>query len=322
MRPNRLALGLAGGATSLFFLWLVFRRADLEPAWETLQDADLANVLLAAAIVQGVYVAQALRWRTLVGAVVSFGRFLRLVLAGVGTNNVLPLRLGDLLRARWLAARGDLPSGRALGSVVRDRAADVVVLVAMLIVTLPLAGGGRWVDNLVVAGLLLLVVIAAAVAAAALYTRRRPRERLAARNRLRWAARDTLDELSASISLVRILRVLLLSVAAWCTWALTAQVVCMALDIGVAFADVLFATAVINLGVAIPSSPGFVGTYQWLAVAALGTAGVGADSALAFALLMQAVWYVPTTLVGAPLALLEVRHDALRRRERARVALA
>ena len=28
-------------------------------------------------------------------------------------------------------------------------------------------------------------------------------------------------------------------------------------------------TAVINLGVAIPSSPGFIGTYQWLGVSAL-----------------------------------------------------
>ena len=65
----------------------------------------------------------------------------------------------------------------------------------------------------------------------------------------------------------------------------------------------VFITAVVNLGVAIPSSPGFVGTYQWLAVAGLGVVDVARDEALAFSFLLHASWYVPTTLVGGFLAL-------------------
>ena len=93
----------------------------------------------------------------------------------------------------------------------------------------------------------------------------------------------------------------------------------------------MLVTAVINLGVAIPSSPGFIGTYQWLAVSSLALFGVGATEALAFGVLMQAVWYVPTTLVGGALLLrrasnaasraaspapsgLEARMDEMRRR--------
>jgi uncharacterized membrane protein YbhN (UPF0104 family) len=71
---------------------------------------------------------------------------------------------------------------------------------------------------------------------------------------------------------------------------------------------------VINLGVVIPSSPGFVGTYEWLAVAALGVVGVDGDVAIAFSLLMQAVWFVPTTLVGGAIAVREVHRDARRAR--------
>jgi uncharacterized membrane protein YbhN (UPF0104 family) len=62
--------------------------------------------------------------------------------------------------------------------------------------------------------------------------------------------------------------------------------------------DALFVAAVMNLGVAIPSSPGFVGTYQWLGVASLGLLGVADDEALAFAILLHASWYLPTTLLG------------------------
>ena len=58
-----------------------------------------------------------------------------------------------------------------------------------------------------------------------------------------------------------------------------------------------------NLGVAIPSSPGFIGTYQWLAVSALGLLGVARIEALAFGILMHATWYVPTLVIGGVLLL-------------------
>jgi uncharacterized membrane protein YbhN (UPF0104 family) len=62
--------------------------------------------------------------------------------------------------------------------------------------------------------------------------------------------------------------------------------------------EALFVAAIMNLGVAIPSSPGFVGTYQWLGVASLGLLAVDDDEALAFSILLHASWYVPTTLLG------------------------
>jgi len=62
--------------------------------------------------------------------------------------------------------------------------------------------------------------------------------------------------------------------------------------------DAMFVAAVMNLGVAIPSSPGFVGTYEWLGVASLGLLGIASEEALAFSILLHACWYVPTTLAG------------------------
>jgi uncharacterized membrane protein YbhN (UPF0104 family) len=57
-------------------------------------------------------------------------------------------------------------------------------------------------------------------------------------------------------------------------------------------------TGVLNLGIAIPSSPGFVGTYQWLSVAALGLFDVDPTHAVAFSVLLQSLWLIPSTLGG------------------------
>ena len=134
-----LAIGIA---SSVFFLWLVFRNADLHQVWHVLKGADLGLVLLADDRDAG-RVRRAGRPLAPIADVLelSVRRFYALVLAGIGANNVLPLRIGDLLRARWLATSADIPTGRALGSVFRDRACDVIALVVALVVSIPAVGG-------------------------------------------------------------------------------------------------------------------------------------------------------------------------------------
>lgn len=305
---------LAGGiASSGFFLWLVARDADLDAVWRALRGADLGRVALAAVVVQAVYLAQGARWRLIADAMhLSVRRFYALVLGGIGANNLLPLRIGDILRGRWLAKAAPMPTGRAFGSVFRDRASDVVVLVLGLAVAIPFVGGAAWVARIAFGGVALIAVILLLLLAAVIYTRVRPRARRGARSRLRRLLRDALDEIASPMGRRRLVPALALSAVAWGFWALSAVLVCSSLGVTLSPAEAVFVTAVVNLGVAIPSSPGFVGTYQWLAVAALGVAGVDGDVAIAFSLLMQAVWFVPTTLVGGVIAVREVHRDAAR----------
>ncbi len=316
-RLRVVAFVVVGIVSSALFLWLVLREADPHAVWVALRHADLGDVVLAALVMQTVYVAQATRWRLIAGTPeVSVRRFYALVLGGVGANNVLPLRIGDLLRGRWLASRARIPTGSALGSVFRDRACDVLVLVAALVASIALVGDAAWVLRIVVGGLVLVAVLAVFLLGAIVYTRTRPRARLTDRGRLRRFARDTIDEVASPIGRRRLAWALVLSCCAWGAWALAAGLVASSLGIDLSAADAVFVTAVVNLGVAIPSSPGFVGTYQWLAVAALGVVGVDGDVAIAFALLMQAVWFIPTTLAGGVIAVREVHRDAVAVRSR------
>ncbi len=222
-----------------------------------------------------------------------------MVVAGVAVNNVLPGRVGDLLRARWVS-RGAYAYGRGLATVVLDRGFDILALVAFLLVSLPFVTDQGWVDRIVVGSVLVLVMLWRAVLAAARsYTRRRPRSRRVHRRLPRRFLRDTLEGLADPLSAERGLVWFGISVAAWSTWAVAAILVGRAVGVELSVVDAIFVTAALNLGVAIPSSPGFVGTYQWLGVSALALFGIGREAGLAFAICMQAVWFVPTTIVGA-----------------------
>ena len=76
--------------------------------------------------------------------------------------------------------------------------------------------------------------------------------------------------------------------------------------------------AFIGLGVSLPSSPGFIGVIQAATVLALSFFGVAKADALGFSLLLHASQFVPVTLWG--LLLLVVEHVSLKEVGRVRGA--
>jgi uncharacterized protein (TIRG00374 family) len=297
-----LAVGLP---VSAVLLVLAVRGAHLGDVTDAIGDADLGLLAAAVAAIAAVYVVQAARWHVVSRSGLSFAHHFGLVLAALAVNNVLPGRIGDVLRARWLAVDARLPGGRALATVVVDRGTDLAVLAVLFVATVPFATRAQWIDRIALGGLVALALLAAGWLAARAYARRRPAHRAGGRSRgrIRRIARDLLDGIEQGAGVATLVRALLLGAVAWGAWALAAWLVARSLGISLGLAEVLFLSAAMNLGVAIPSSPGFVGAYQWLAVSALAVYDVERAPALAFAILMQATWYVPTTLVGGAIAL-------------------
>jgi uncharacterized protein (TIRG00374 family) len=94
----------------------------------------------------------------------------------------------------------------------------------------------------------------------------------------------------------------------FCTWfcmSLALYMVILALGISVPFRYIPFVCALLNMGLTIPSSPGYVGVYQFLLVYLLSIFGVPKHEAFAASVLYHASWYVPYTLIGFLLLLRE-----------------
>ena len=298
MTRGRVLLALGGVAISAVFLWLAFRDADVDEVRAALSDARIGLVLLAVGVLGCGYLLQSVRWMSIATAPqLGLRHFFAMLLAGLAANNVLPVRIGELVRAGWLSRDAPMPGGRALGTVALDRACDVVALVVFLVVGLQVVPASDWLKRLVVGGFLALVVIAAVLVFARIYTRSRGETRHD-RGRVRKIVRDTIDMLAQPIGRRRAAFWLALSLGAWSLSSLASLLVARSLGIELTPLEAVFVTASLALGVAIPSSPGYIGTYQWLGVASLGLLDIPVNEALAFAILMQATWFVPTTLVG------------------------
>ena len=295
----RTLVALLGIPIGLVFLWLAVRNADLDAVWDTMRAADSGLVALAIATFGVVYLLQAVRWRRIAATFsVSVARFYEMTVSGIAVNNVLPGRVGDFLRARWLGLAARMPYGKAFGTVILDRAFDLVVLVGLLIVGIAAVASSEWLAQLAAAGAVVILGVVGVLVFSRAYIGRRDRDRHD-RGLVRRLVRDTVERLAEPLGRRHLVVWLGLSLAAWGMWAVAALLVARSLDIELSLTEALFVTAVLNLGSAVPSSPGYVGTYEWLGVASLGLLDVDHEPALAFTILLHAAWYVPTTLFGA-----------------------
>ena len=290
-----------GFPLSAVFLWLSVRGTDLDRVWEIIDGGRPAPLVATVGCIALMYWFQAVRWRRIARARLPLRSMYAMLVAGLAVNNVVPGRLGDFLRAHWISRATHVPGGRGLATVLLDRGGDLVVLAASLFVCLPLVSSAAWVDRLAVVAVGLAALFIMVVVAAHLFTRRRGNRSEGHQNLVRRLMRDTVDGLSEPMSVRDVAIALGLSVAAWLAWASAAMLCGRAIGVEIGPVEALFLAGVVNLGVAIPSSPGFVGTYQWLVISTLALYGIGRDEGLAFALVFQACWYIPTTVVGAVL---------------------
>ncbi len=297
-QANRLRQ-VAGIGFSSVFLYLALRRVHWLESWSAMLHSD--GRLLALGLVWGllVYLLFAVRWRVLLrreGGLPLDKAFAYLML-GYFANIILPLRLGDVVRA-VLAGRGrKISVSLVLGSVVLERLLDLTVIILLALalsqvvpLTPVLRSSLLLMGSVTLFALLFLALLTfyqekLAVLAEALpgFIPRRPLEYVLGLMTRFAQGGETLRNPT------QLLEVLGLSVLSWvCAGAWTICYVA-AFHQSVPWYAGLFVLVLVNLGGAIPSSPGAVGVYHWLAMQALSLWVTDANVRAAYALTTHAL---------------------------------
>jgi uncharacterized membrane protein YbhN (UPF0104 family) len=124
--------------------------------------------------------------------------------------------------------------------------------------------------------------------------------RLPARLRTRadGIAMSGLDGIAGVFRPRRAFGFLMLTVVIWAIEVLIVFITARAVGLDLALGNALFVLLAIAVGTMVPSSPGFVGTYEFFGVAALGLIGITGSAALACILLQHLVTLVGSSLIG------------------------
>jgi glycosyltransferase 2 family protein len=303
---------LVGIALSLGLLAWFFYSQDLKGMGAAIRDANLAWIVPAVAVYfVGVWL-RAMRWRILMApfAPVPTARLFSVILIGFAVNNVLPLRLGELVRTFLLKRSHGVPIAASLATVLLERLLDVAALCAIMTLVLILVPLDGWVLALAsfaalvaagaVAGLLLLLVLPRALVHRLLDVGVLLAERLGPR--VGALLRSFIDGVRALEDPRAVVSVGVLSVGCWVfeLGLYSCMMVAFGFDSGVL--SVAAGMVVANLATALPSSPGYVGTFDVpLQLLLTETFGVAEAVAGSYTLVTHAVLLVPVVVVGLAL---------------------
>ena len=114
-------------------LWLL-RGVDLLEVWRHVRSADRASMLGGLVFVALTYVARAIRWQYLLAPLghTRFRNAFRTTVIGFAVLSLLPLRVGDVLRAYLLARKEGLTTSATLATVALERILDLMAVLALL----------------------------------------------------------------------------------------------------------------------------------------------------------------------------------------------
>ena len=283
-----------GLALSLLFLGLALRNVEWAGVWDSWRGARPDLLLLGTALLAGSWVVAAVRWRVLLAAVPALRvrDTFAYITIGYLANTVLPLRLGDLARASLLGRKQNAGISRALGSIAVERLIDVLMLVALTLALMRVLE----IPDPIRAGLSGMVAIALAglVGLMAVSLNRRHLPRLGALlakgvpRRLAERVTTLLGNFSSGADVLHrpagFLAVVLLSAGVWLAAGLGTLAWVAAFHLEVPWYAGFFVLVMVNLGSAIPSSPGYIGVYHYLAVLALSLWTPDRNAALAYAI--------------------------------------
>ncbi len=290
------------------FLYALFSQFDLRQTMLSVRRAQPSLLIIGIILMVMDYLLRGARWRIWERSLSYWGSF-QLILIGLMGNNVLPARLGEILRAHCTAAKTSDDRGRttAVASIAAERILDGLILAVYglaCIALVPVDRRLRWglfLVSLAFAGLTLGLVLG-------IRLHERIRSLILAAHR-KFPGHVTGYALEKAIQFVdgllplgtlpRMLAAITATVVIWGIEIGSYYLVGLAVWDGMTVRAALLFLVVVNFASLVPFTIGGIGTIEAVAPVFLISSGISPYPALAMVLLQHTGQYLFTTITGA-----------------------
>ena len=276
----------------------VLKNAGLHQIWGEIGHMHWAWVSLAVACDITVYLLHGWRWKLMLRPIaqVPFLQTLEAIYVGLFTNEVFPLRAGELIRCFLLSKSTELPLSVTFASALIERLFDGVWLITFFLFCLRL----HRMPRVLVSGgyvLAVLLVLLAAVLGYAMYARKQSLDLVFGLSWPKW-----FNTLIADLHLIGHSRYLYFSFFVSGLY-LSAQMLPIyafvrAYNLHVPWTASFMAMVLLRLSSVIPQAPGNIGSFHWVAARSLMMFGVDNQLARRFTIVLWAGVTVPLIVIG------------------------
>ena len=315
--------------TGILLLIIFALTIDIGEMWNTLKKANYIVIVPGLlAYFLGVWF-RTLRWQVLLAGIdkIKIRTLFPIVVIGYMANNILPFRLGELIRGYYLKNKKGVPTATALSTIFVERIMDGLALILILAASstsVPFDGIFSRLSQItkldetfllviftfpfaILFGLLIAIALNGPQSMRIFghLTSRLPKNLARSINKL---TEDMVAGLHSLRNWKMTCKALLLSLPIWILEAVLFHSVLVSLgilpiDSGVwhIFASAASITAITNIGASIPSMPGGIGLFEMIAretLMVIEPTSISRSEAAAFAALTHLCLIVPIVLLG------------------------
>ncbi len=301
---NKIGLILSLGISCIAIFWLI-HKVNWQEFQQAVSQVNYYWLLFAALIYLLGFLPRGLRWQLMLSTIqkVTLSDSIQVVVLGYAANNLLPFRLGEIVRAYIMGKKNDISKITCLASIATERIIDGIVIVSllglsMISLTSTIQQAESLKQILLTGGLLFLSAVFCLILVLVFS------ERILGvwKKLLGQVGLAQLEKVIQSLSFLRtkkiLVQVLALSGVVWLLEGAMFVLILWVMGFENPVATGYFCLGIINLTILIPSAPGYVGVFQAASVFAFLALGYSESSGLAYGLIIHLAQYVPVTIIG------------------------
>ena len=287
---------IAGIVISVGGIYWAFWDFKFHEFANSIQEVNYIYLLFATLFLWASVWLRALRWRWLfrINTMPTTASLYRAELMGYFGNNILPLRLGELMRAYLIGREWNLSKKYVFGTIVLERILDflsLIVFAFLLILFYPLEESLReyiiWRGGISLVAIMIFIIILHRI------------KTIKINHKILNSLKDIIEGL-LSINKKALFPVIAASLFIWGIYYLDVYLLQYAFGFNLSFPQALMVLVLSSLALAIPSAPGMIGTFHAaVKYTMVDLFGFTPHDGHAFAILLHAYGYILLTLLGA-----------------------
>jgi len=325
-----------GVLISCAFLYFAFHNVDVGLIFLSIKSTSLPFVIPVVMLTILFYLIRALRWFYLMEPIKKIGlsNLFSSTVIGFAANCVLPARLGEFIRASYIGRMERISKSSSLATIVTERLFDVfIILLICLFVILLTDFPSEWelTGKAIKTGgfLLLIIFIMSILLLIGLKKKTQTFLNIAEKvifflpRKIKQKIVDILKDFSKGLVLVKgpfqLLTVIFYSLILWSLTVLQIYILAFSMGLSLPFLAPFFILVLLCFSVALPSAPGYIGTFHVACQYGLIFYGFSREKALSMAIVLHATGFIPTVILGLIIFLLQ--HISLRNLTNGRISL-
>lgn len=294
---------------SAIFVYWTFKGVDLKKFLGILAGINYLYLPLLLLLLFVAFYVRALRWRYLLGKEIKIKThsLFSYIMIGFMANNILPARIGEFVRAYIIGKKENISKSFAFSTIVVERIFDGIVILLLFIPTIFFYPLPQWLKKTgLVVGLFYPLVLVFLII---LKVHKEWVLRLvdlilkpispALLLKVKGILSSFIEGLGVLYKVDHLLVIIFYSFIVWTATPLMFYVGFLCFNIPLHFYACFFVFGMVFLGVMIPASPGFIGTFHWFCLQAFLLLGLKDENlAASYAFFMHMINYLPVTSVG------------------------